>query len=235
MAGGLKDLRLLTEELHLTELQDDRAVQFLKSALVSLIQRSDAQIFHKPPLGVMLQGSMSYQPPDGAAAARCCAAYTPSGETESTHGLIGAAEGVAMEGASELQTPTEQALTGVRTAAATCFWATQRFLSSNPYASLDVCGDLVDCRVQVGGSVLRDWRSSPAHAGQGASGLTTECMCTTTAVLSGGEVFTAANTPSPQHMPYIGSVIALHSGHNGWPAQSEVAALTDFFTKSSLA
>jgi hypothetical protein len=50
-----------------------------------------------------------------------------------------------------------------------------------------------------------------------------------------GEVFTAANIPSPQHIPYIGQIIALHSGHNGWPAQTEVAALTSFFEHASLA
>mmetsp|Transcript_29154 Transcript_29154/g.64737 ORF Transcript_29154/g.64737 Transcript_29154/m.64737 type:complete len:940 (+) Transcript_29154:72-2891(+) len=34
--------------------------------------------------------------------------------------------------------------------------------------------------------------------------------------------------------PYVGRVIALHSGHNGWPAEPEIASVLDFFSNSGV-
>lgn len=217
MAQAVKDLQLLSDELHVAELQQDRAVQFLIRALEALIRRRDALIFHKPPLGLMLQGAMAYN--------RLGADGT---------GVTAAAGADATSVAS----PWQQAL--YSTFAVVARWAhtARKTVASNRFASIDACGDLERFRCPafisrfVGGPITCGPTSTDRES-ETASLYTT---CTVRGdVLTSGTVFTSATVPSPQHMPYIGSVIALHSGHNGWPAQTELDALTDFLVQASLA
>jgi hypothetical protein len=217
MATALSDLRLLRDELHVTELQHDRAVQFLVRALEALIQRRDALIFHKPPAGVMLRGATSFggaqrdglsQERDAATSAEGAAASTPEQSGSSVTALVGSA-----------------------------FAKVRVILASNPYASFDACGDLDGFRCP---GVVSSWlggqglsQSAEREAPETAS-LHTSCVLRGDALTS-GLLFASANVPSPQHMPYVGKVIAVHNGHNGWPEQTALDSLTDFLVQASLA
>lgn len=220
MAQAVKDLQLLSDELHVAELQHDRAVQFLLRALEALIRRRDALIFHKPPLGMMLQGAMAYHRlvSDGSS--------TPTGTAGTDAVPVAAAS------------PVEQTLNSALAVVTRWAHIVRKALASNRFASIDACGDLERFRCPgflsqvVGGRTC-----GPASADRDSAD--TASLYTTCTVrgdaLTSGTVFTSATVPSPQHMPYVGSVVALHSGHNGWLAQTELDSLTDFLVQASLA
>jgi hypothetical protein len=222
MATALSDLRLLSEELHVTELQHDRAVQFLMRALEALIQRRDALIFHKPPAGVMLRGATSF----GGAQRDGLSQENGAATSARTSGEDGAAGSVSEQSGS-----SSAVLIG------SAFAKVCRVLTSNPYASFDACGDLDGFRCP---GVVSSWlggqsmsQSAEREAPETAS-LNTSCVLRGDALTS-GLLFASANVPSPQHMPYVGRVIAVHNGHNGWPEQTALDSLTDFLVQASLA
>lgn len=231
MAGSLADLRLLSEELHVAELEHDLVVVFLKQALEALIRRRETLVFHKPPLGVMLRGAMAYLP-------------LLSDQTESTaaddNGNNGS--GSSSGSAAASRSPAEQMMQRGMVLAARCAVQAKKYLTSNPYASIDALGDVDNLRCGAlrlpgggGGESLGGGGGGGGGGDGGEVGAGRSACILRADALTSGELFAAANIPSPRHMPYIGSVIAVHCGHNGWPAPTELASLTEFFVQASLA
>lgn len=258
MSDAIKDLNLLVEELHPKEFAQDRAVLFLRNALLCFDKRLDAQVFHKPPMALMLRGAASYHQDaadgEGSGTDRygCCgndarmeggldastSPPTPSTATLSSSG----SESTGLHRRHPSPVPSSRGesfadatLAKITSQAGRCLDVTRSYLSSNPYASIDICSDL-DCTRRH-----RDASHTPTEANSHNTNLnpTTgnyqihNCSCDLTSAQE--YVGLSESSVSAQHMPYVGSIIALHCGHNGWPAASALASLNDFFVANSVA
>lgn len=232
MPGALDDLNLLTSEVHPAELQQDRAVLFLKRALLCLQRRRDAQIFHKPPAAVMLRGAMSFERSDGGTVNGSADGLEASEQGEMRHGSAldsgGSAVatttnaiGVAPTADSSGAHVQEGILSQAAARAGVCLCAAKAFLSSNPYASLDMCQDLDDCSSSGAGDCPVGTVTVNA-VGSSIPRAVNSCAC-------------SAGPACATQLPYVGSIIAVHCGHNGWPSQTELAALHSFFANNSVA
>eukprot|EP00598_Pedospumella_elongata_P005315 CAMPEP_0184979772 /NCGR_PEP_ID=MMETSP1098-20130426/9913_1 /TAXON_ID=89044 /ORGANISM="Spumella elongata, Strain CCAP 955/1" /LENGTH=960 /DNA_ID=CAMNT_0027503105 /DNA_START=470 /DNA_END=3352 /DNA_ORIENTATION=- len=231
ISGAIKDLNLLIEELHVQEFQHDRAVLFLRNALLCLDKRLDAQVFHKPSLQVQQRGAASFHTSSSERVERtdesyggryCCGS---DAHMESGHAGSSAPVGFA-----------DAALGTLTTNAGRCLDVTRNYLSSNPYASIDMCSDL-DCSRRSDGSSSASpssdnslTTSSTAPAAQAS-----QCACNITYAQELVGLGGSSNAPPAHHLPYVGNLIALHSGHNGWPAATALASLNDFFVASTVA
>eukprot|EP00428_Durinskia_dybowskii_P077740 CAMPEP_0170356300 /NCGR_PEP_ID=MMETSP0117_2-20130122/1100_1 /TAXON_ID=400756 /ORGANISM="Durinskia baltica, Strain CSIRO CS-38" /LENGTH=996 /DNA_ID=CAMNT_0010610391 /DNA_START=441 /DNA_END=3431 /DNA_ORIENTATION=- len=248
VSGGINDLKLLTEELHIAELRDDRSVSFLKRALESLQRRRDALIFHKPPLGVLLQGAMAYHSEEGRNQL----------DMQDLHPISDMSGNVAGMSAGSPPSALQEMLSTVGTVVGGFLFRAKKFFSSNKYASIDACAEIdqnicahssalgmrESCRGMLPGGAGSDTASAGPVYGSGSvdAELVSPAMVRSSCAmrwdaeaLQSGELFVAANMPSAQHMPYVGHLVALHTGHNGWPSPSEIDAIDEFFVNASLA
>lgn len=269
MSGAIKDLNLLIEELHPAEFAQDRAVLFLRNALLCLDKRLDAQVFHKPPLALMLRGAASYHQQSGTDTASdvtasafdrfgCCgsdarmeggletiAPNTPATTTSTSSTTSAEATGLHRRHPSPVPSSAsagrsggfaDAALSKITSQAGRCLDVTRSYLSSNPYASIDLCSDL-DC---TGRHVDTAHVAAEGNSHNTNLNPTTgtyqihNCACD----ISSAQEYMCLNSQSSgsaQHMPYVGSIIPLHCGHNGWPAATALASLNDFFVANAIA
>lgn len=215
--------------MHPAELQQDRAVLFLKRALLCLQRRRDAQIFHKPPLALMLRGAISFERDcvsDSSAADGMEAGEQSEVRHEPAPGSSDVTGAAAQRTHTQAGVAPDSAL-GVMMSklvvqAGACLCAAKTFLSSNSYASLDMCHDLDDLH-----------HAGPSGADCAAGNVSVNAVASSAHSVLNGCVCSTGPAHSAQ-LPYVGSIIALHCGHNGWPAQTELAALQSFFVKNSI-
>ena len=231
ISGAIKDLNLLIEELHVQEFQHDRAVLFLRNALLCLDKRLDAQVFHKP-LQVQQRGAASFHTSSSERVERtdesyggryCCGS---DAHMESGHAGSSAPVGFA-----------DAALGTLTTNAGRCLDVTRDYLSSNPYASIDMCSDLDCTSRRSDGSSSASSSSDNSLTTPSATPATqaSQCACNMTYAQELVGLGGSSNAPPAHHLPYVGNLIALHSGHNGWPAATALASLNDFFVASTVA
>jgi hypothetical protein len=128
-----------------------------------------------------------------------------------------------------------------------CLRSVGRYLGSNPYASIDVLNDLEEpasivtadrcaaLQVEHHHSRLQSSSSTPgvpavpssaATASNAAECSLSQCNVAARMLLSNSTV------PFTSHHPYVGNLISVHCGHNGWPTTAEIAALVEFFAKN---
>lgn len=238
MSGAIKDLNLLIEELHVQEFQHDRAVLFLRNALLCLDKRLDAQVFHKPSLQVLQRGATSFhsslaeRTEEGYGGRYCCGS---DGRIES--GLEPNQTPSARPSVPSTPAGFADATMGTLTThAGRCLDVTRKYLSSNPYASVDMCGDL-DCtgrRAEGNDNVSSSSDNSQAQSTLSAS-QASQCACNMTYAQELVGLGAPSCAQPAHHLPYVGNLIALHSGHNGWPAPTALASLNDFFVANTVA
>ena len=222
---------MLIEELHVQEFQHDRAVLFLRNALLCLDKRLDAQVFHKP-LQVQQRGAASFHTSSSERVERtdesyggryCCGS---DAHMESGHAGSSAPVGFA-----------DAALGTLTTNAGRCLDVTRDYLSSNPYASIDMCSDLDCTSRRSDGSSSASSSSDNSLTTPSATPATqaSQCVCNMTYAQELVGLSGSSNAPPAHHLPYVGNLIALHSGHNGWPAATALASLYHFFVASTVA
>ena len=233
----MRDLTVLTEQVHRAELHGYSPVHFLKKALVSLLQRKEAIVSYTPPQAVLMRGAASYHN------------QQQQQQQQHLHGASDTAEVVMESGGPSVDALDHAAAQGAAYACA-CLSGTRAYLGSNPYASFDMCSDLHCGGGHCTGSDARHGRSSSVSAGEATS--PTSCGgggnfegSSGTAGGSGsgsGNDFSSAAgmgcsvcagtvAGATVQYPYVGELISLHSGHNGWPVQSEISAIVNFFVK----
>jgi len=223
------------------EFQHDRSVLFLRNALLCLDTRLDAQVFYKPPLQVQQRGAASFHTSSSERVERTDEAYGGryccGSDARMESGLESNNSNGRNSGSVAPAGFADAALGTLTTHAGRCLDVTRNYLSSNPYASIDMCSDL-DCSSRRNdGSSSGSPSSDIALATQSAAPATSasQCACNITYAQELVGFGASSNAPPAHHLPYVGNLIALHSGHNGWPAATALASLNDFFVASTVA
>jgi hypothetical protein len=132
----------------------------------------------------------------------------------------------------------DAALARISSQAGRCLDVTRNYLSSNPYASIDICSDLnCSSRRTTASQYEYDIRvaSSTTNVPAAESRSAVEsCACNLAAAQDFVGFSTVQSDLLAQHIPYVGNLIPLHCGHNGWPAATALASLNDFFVANSI-
>mmetsp|Transcript_19501 Transcript_19501/g.33103 ORF Transcript_19501/g.33103 Transcript_19501/m.33103 type:complete len:128 (-) Transcript_19501:56-439(-) len=110
------------------------------------------------------------------------------------------------------------------------YWHMARnYLSYNAFASIDQCADIGDHPCLT---LTHDDTNTTTTGSSRNNDHFSYNSCHSVSDSSSNQQQT--NQQQTGVLPYVGQIVSLHCGHNGWPSQAEISSLLDFFGNSGV-
>lgn len=217
---ALKELEELATTLHEAELGNIQSISFLRQAFACIIKRQEAHKFHNPSESPLLMGAASYHTLH-AAGDGDFRADDQRGIEEGWTSSNSGANAAAASDSGRLREDIVTCLGGDNCHLLRCLRGNQCLHSTFLFLSNFI--HPVSCWHKVR-SCLSTNPYIPVES----------CAADIDSTTRGDAGYLNRNRVGSSSSHYVGQIIPLHCGHNGWPSNYNIKTFNDFLTKHAL-